>query len=78
MIQTLQQKIVVINITRTLKKCFPTLSEGDLFDKFELESVGQQEKATESILGMKVAHSDQRNLRKQREKSLKILLCGYK
>ena len=48
---------------------FSTHSEpGDLSDKFELESEGLQEKVTDSISGMKVAHYDQRNLRKQREK----------
>ena len=48
---------------------FSTHSEpGDLSDKFELESEGLHEKVTDSISGMKVAHYDQRNLRKQREK----------
>ena len=42
-----------------LKNMFPTHSEDDLSDTFELESVGLQEKVTESISGMKVAHSDQ-------------------
>jgi len=37
-------------------------SEGDLSDKFELESEGLQEKATACVLAMKVACHDQRNL----------------
>jgi len=70
MIQTLQQKIVVYVIL-FLKKIFsPTHSEGDLSGKFELESEGLQEKVTDGILGMKMAHSDQRNLKKQKREML--------
>jgi len=50
-----------------------------LSDKFELESEGLQEKVADSISGMKVAHYDQRNLKKNKERNaLKILLCGCK
>ena len=65
-------ELVTENCNIIFKKiCFRTHSEGDLSDKFELESVGLQEKVTESISGMKVAHYDQRNLRKQRKKCFK-------
>ena len=40
-------------------------------DKFELESEDLQEKVTDCISGMKVAHSDQRTLRTQKEKCFK-------
>jgi len=42
-----------------------------LSDKFELESEGLQKKVADHISGMKVAHYDLRNLRKQREKYFK-------
>ena len=68
-IQSLQQKTVLILMIK--KICFHTHSEGDLSDKFELESEGLQETVTDCISEMKVAHYDLRNLRKQREKCFK-------
>ena len=60
MIQSLQQKIVVVILFS--KVCFPTHSEGDLSEKFELESEGLQEKVTDCVSVMKVACHDQKSL----------------
>ena len=58
-IQTLQQKIVVMLF---YKICFPTHSEGDLFDVFELESEGLPENVIDCVPVMKVTCHDQRSL----------------